>query len=231
MGRENVPRDGLRVVRLERLDWRQPCPVGISVLPREGQSIRLLATERPERLLDVRALFEMADVDASGSIGLEEVTVIIEELGYRPTAAGLRALFGRMDVDGSGQVSYVEFCTAVLAAPPMPGSMPADAGAVVDLTREVHGAAGVAAASHVPANNILPVALGGRIFDFFDTDGSGSIDERKMLAKLKGLGFDSRGVSHLFEDLVGAERDVISRSDFLRYIEEVNAKVAAKADA
>ena len=74
-------------------------------------------------------------------------------------------------------------------------------------------------------------ALGGRIFDFFDSDASGSIDEGEMLAKLQGLGFDSRGVSHLFEDIAGAERGIISRSDFLRYVERANAKANAKAGA
>ena len=78
-----------------------------------------------------------------------------------------------------------------------------------------------------PASNIIPLALGGRIFDFFDSDASGSIDEGEMLAKLQGLGFDSRGVSHLFEDIAGAERGIISRSDFLRYVKKANAKAGA----
>lgn len=183
----------------------------------------LLATKRPEKLLDVRALFEAADKDASGSIGLDEVSTIIAELGYTPTAAGLRALFGRMDVDGSGEVSFIEFCTAVLVAPPTPSTPAASAAP--------HAASSTGNMAVEVESNILPVALGGRVFDFFDTDGSGCIDEAEMLAKLKGLGFDSRGVSLLFEDVAGAERDVISRSDFMQYIEMANTKAEAEAQA
>lgn len=200
----------------------------------------LLSSHAPERLLDVRALFEAADNDGSGTIGIEEVASIVQQLGYTPTAAGLRALFLRMDVDGSDEVSFIEFCTAVLDAPasaaPAAAARPNGAGAsamVGAAAAMVGGDGGGTAGAAIihPSSNILPLELGGRVFEFFDTDGSGAIDEAEMLEKLQGLGFDLRGVSQLFTDIAGAEKGAVSRSDFMLYLKQANENAAAKAAA
>jgi len=101
-----------------------------------------------------------------------------------------------MDVDGGGSVSYKEFVTAVLL-PRRPESTAAQAEATID-TR--------------------------RIFDYFDEDGSGEIDEDEMAAKLEGLGFDTDGVEQLFGEMAGprkgkrAEERVIKHDAFAKYI-------------
>ena len=42
-----------------------------------------------------------------------------------------------------------------------------------------------------------------------------------MLHKLGALGFDLRGVSKLFDDIAGPETGVVSRGDFMRYLERM----------
>ena len=164
----------------------------------------LLATQPPERLLDVRALFEAQDTDASGSIGFDEIESIVVQLGYEPTPAGVQALFTRMDVDGDGEVGFAAFATAVVApVAPQPATVAATQGATS------------------AANNILPIEYG-KLFDFFDLDGSGTIDEGEMLLKLEGLGFDPRGVTQLFADIAGEQKGVVTRQDFTKYLEETS---------
>ena len=171
-------------------------------LPRRTQTdvdeawARLVATTPPERLLDVRALFEAQDEDDSGTIGLEEVHRIVHQLGYEPTTATLATLFERMDISGDGEVNYIEFVTAIIAAP------------------------------HEASHERMPVATdaepkrsqGSRLFDFFDVDRSGAIDETEMLARLEALGFDSCGVTQLFAELTGGSERRITRIAFERYL-------------
>ena len=149
---------------------------------------RLLASQPPEVLLSVRALFESRDADLSGTIGLDEVGSIVRELGYtHVSSAGLRTLFDRMDVSGDGEISFVEFATAVLT--PVVGD--ADGGA--------------SSLSSSNAASLIPPELYATLYAFFDTDGSDTIDENEMLHKLGALGFDLRGVSKLFDDIAGPE--------------------------
>ena len=75
------------------------------------------ATERPERLLDVRAVFESHDSDGSGSIGTEELGDIMRELGYAPSESDVRAAVATMAAvnDDGLEIGYKEFATAVLS--------------------------------------------------------------------------------------------------------------------
>lgn len=61
------------------------------------------------------------------------------------------------------------------------------------------------------------------MFAFFDQDGSGTIEEAEMLAKLAALGFDRRGVAELFRDVGGETPDgkpaeSVSREQFSLYL-------------
>lgn len=47
------------------------------------------------------------------------------------------------------------------------------------------------------------VSVWERTFDFFDRDGSGSIEQHEILERLQGMGFDERGVDQLFQDIAG----------------------------
>lgn len=165
----------------------------------------LLVSTPPERLLDVRALFEAQDVDASGAIGIDEVHQIIRHLGYEPSAASLAALFQRMDVDGSGEIDYIEFVTAIIQPR-------------ADAQRHHHPKGKMAADSARPNDAIVQH---GRLFDFFDSDRSGTIDESEMLSKLEQLGFDGRGVTHLFADLTGGSERRVTRATFERYVSKI----------
>ena len=170
---------------------------------------RLLATQPPERLLDVRALFDAKDVDGSGAIGVDEVATIVRELGYAPSQPALAAIFDAMDIDGSGQVSFSEFATVVFA--------PALAGACE--------AAGRPAAEQDAASR----EAWAKIYRFFDSDGSGAIDQAEMLCKLEALGFDLRGVAKLFADIAGPQKGTVSEKDFVRYLERSGLNAATEA--
>jgi len=156
----------------------------------------LLETEATDRLLDVRAMFDSQDIDSSGSIGIDELAVIVRELGFTPPPAALQHLFANIDTDGSGEVSFKEFATAVV--PPKDGSSLTGTGSLVEAAP--------------------------RLFAFFDTDGGGTICQAEMLQKLSGLGFDQRGVGDLFQEIGdpknqgGANSRVISWTQFERYI-------------
>ena len=175
----------------------------------------LVATQPPERLLDVRALFEAQDADGSGTIGLDEVRTVVRDLGYAPTDDAARALFGQMDVDRSGEVRFVEFAVAVLA--------PAARAAEAKASPSSPAALGPRPPHAKPVTIQVPAEAHGKLFDFFDRDGSGGIDEREMLLRLSALGFDVRGVAALVRDIAGAESDtgVVSKAAFVRYLAKV----------
>ena len=140
----------------------------------------------------------------SSPSALTAVGSIVRELGYtHVSSAGLRTLFDRMDVSGDGEISFVEFATAVLT--PVVGD--ADGGA--------------SSLSSSNAASLIPPELYATLYAFFDTDGSNTIDENEMLHKLGALGFDLRGVSKLFDDIAGPETGVVSRGDFMRYLERM----------
>ena len=119
-----------------------------------------------------------------------------------------------MDVDGSGQVGFREFATAVIAAPTGDGS-----------------GSGRSSSSSAEALSITAAARE-RLFQFFDDDSSGAIDEAEMLAKMGELGFDQQGVGDLFREMGGLggdgrRRDQVTRKQFMRYLERYDGEATA----
>jgi len=135
--------------------------------------------------------------DGSGGLDIEEMRVVVSSLSYQLSDAQLTSLFRYMDIDGGGSVSYKEFVTAVL------------------LPRQ---------SQHATSAPSLDLQ---RIFTFFDSDGSGEIDEDEMNEKLLGLGFDTEGVEQLFAEIAGPRKRVeertINEEAFARYLEAFSA--------
>jgi Ca2+-binding EF-hand superfamily protein len=55
------------------------------------------------------AIFRQFDGDNSGSLGIDELVEIYEELGSQKTRAELQELVDRIDEDGSGKIELDEF--------------------------------------------------------------------------------------------------------------------------
>jgi Ca2+-binding EF-hand superfamily protein len=64
-------------------------------------------------LLWLEAFFERKDSDGDGTLGNDEVVVVLKALGLDGKPEHVRSLFERFDTDRSGQISFDEFAPFV----------------------------------------------------------------------------------------------------------------------
>lgn len=64
----------------------------------------------PKELKELRATFAKFDANGDGSIDSDELAVIMEMIGQKPTEEELATLMKEADADGDGTVSFIEFC-------------------------------------------------------------------------------------------------------------------------
>ncbi|CAH1788765.1 unnamed protein product [Owenia fusiformis] len=64
-----------------------------------------------------REVFNMFDLDGSGSISSGELKVALEEMGFVPSDEEVQVLLRQIDADGSGQVEWEEFLAMFQAKP------------------------------------------------------------------------------------------------------------------
>jgi Ca2+-binding EF-hand superfamily protein len=57
----------------------------------------------------VQQAFNAVDVDGSGFLDRDEIRVLLENLGKRPTEADIDCAMAELDVDNSGEVDFEEF--------------------------------------------------------------------------------------------------------------------------
>ena len=56
--------------------------------------------------------FNAVDVDGSGLLARDEIRILLENLGKRPTEADIDGAMAELDVDSSGAVDFEEFSGA-----------------------------------------------------------------------------------------------------------------------
>ncbi|XP_071160618.1 calmodulin-like isoform X3 [Mytilus edulis] len=73
----------------------------------------ILKAERlsEEQKKEIKELFDLFDVDKSGTVSLDELAKIVRGLGSNPTEAELKEMFAEVDKDGSGNIDIDEFTT------------------------------------------------------------------------------------------------------------------------
>ena len=160
----------------------------------------LLATTSPWTLLDVRALFESVDDDASGTLEIDEVEAIVRQCGYTPSTRALTALFTHMDADCSDTVRFREFATVLVQPSAEEGLVSRD--------------------ERFDADTVA------QLFRFFDKDGNGQVAKDEMLGRLGALGFEERGALQLFYEMRGIAQNVVSRQVFTAYLVDKNVAIA-----
>lgn len=75
-------------------------------------------------------------------------------------------------------------------------------------------------ANNEKMSNLCSEEIGTQLFGFFNTDGNDRISEDEMLAKLRPLGFDAKGIEQLFLDVTGKSQRTISEKEFKNYLEK-----------
>ncbi|KAJ8600323.1 hypothetical protein CTAYLR_000633 [Chrysophaeum taylorii] len=114
--RSLFPEVGDTVIVRHALCWRRAKVLKVKECRRRRRTLYDLHLENdgewtPEEVKKFRRLFRSYDTDNSGTVDLEELKAMFEDLG------GIREdvedVFRRVDKDGSGTVSFAEFCDLV----------------------------------------------------------------------------------------------------------------------
>ena len=64
-----------------------------------------------EQIKEFEEAFLLFDTDCSGTISIDELEVVMNSLGQRPTDEELKKMIAEADADGNGEVDFEEFLT------------------------------------------------------------------------------------------------------------------------
>ncbi|KAL4431299.1 hypothetical protein ABPG75_006555 [Micractinium tetrahymenae] len=106
-GGVHARRDCLRRCPVERFFGSEHC-AGVSAKPSPLPLLSAAmasAKQRQKQLAELRAAFNLADKDGSGSIDLQELRQVLRALGQFPTPVELADLMPRMDANKNGVAS------------------------------------------------------------------------------------------------------------------------------
>lgn len=159
------------------------------------------------------------DKDGSGTLDLDEVRGIFEDLGYRMTEEDIQQFFNDADKDGSGSISKSEFAAA-FSSPNLGGAAVMDkickAGTVIANSRGGDAVAAVLEA-----------------WQKYDKDSSGSLDYTELALLLSDLGMAQSQVEldWLVRKLDRDNSGFVDFEEFSRLFtnDNVTRQVAAKA--
>ncbi|CAH1788766.1 unnamed protein product [Owenia fusiformis] len=76
-----------------------------------------MAAMSEQEIAGYKEVFDMFDLDGSGSISSGELKVALEEMGHMPTDEEVQALLKQIDADGSDKVEWGEFLAMFQAKP------------------------------------------------------------------------------------------------------------------
>ena len=157
--------------------------------------------QRDDDMLNLLAVFDMADRNRDGWLSYQELGLIASRLRFELDELSLNSFIdqakaGSQDaspcsVDGDCLISFPEFATVVLNQQGAPT-------AVVSETEVCR-----------------------RVFGFFDQNSSGTVSVGEMTAALEQMGFDAAGTEQLFYDITGRQRDDVSYDQFAEYFATV----------
>jgi len=75
---------------------------------------RIRKQGNPDALLNLLAVFDIADLDKDGFICKSEAAALASTLGYRLTEMELQMLMGLLDVNGDGYIEFKEWASTIL---------------------------------------------------------------------------------------------------------------------
>ena len=176
-------------------------------------------------LAAIKQKFATFDADGSGTIDVDELALLLEEMGGAYTPAEVRMILKQIDTDKSGVIEFIEFLRWWAG-----GSDDAPAPAPAP-TPNAKGAAPAPSSADGPVLMLAhnsPDAIVQRVFDAVDTDRSGAIDKPEFIALLTQLGILSgadadEDEAALDDELYTADEDgneVIDAGEFLRWYRE-----------
>eukprot|EP00290_Baffinella_frigidus_P026935 CAMPEP_0180221312 /NCGR_PEP_ID=MMETSP0987-20121128/19789_1 /TAXON_ID=697907 /ORGANISM="non described non described, Strain CCMP2293" /LENGTH=814 /DNA_ID=CAMNT_0022182683 /DNA_START=95 /DNA_END=2539 /DNA_ORIENTATION=- len=158
----------------------------------------LLAKNDPKVVEDLEALFVAYDDDDSGELDAKEVRELVGQLGTSLTDAEADNLFKVMDADGGGSVDFKEFATVMLHQR--------------DASR----------------GNTNYAALAEKMFDIFDKDKTGQIEQEEVLEQMERMGknWDREGIQYFFSQIDRDNSGVIDKDEFIEYISKVQSEIS-----
>ena len=62
---------------------------------------------------EIKMLFDMFDLDGSGTISVEELKSVMRMLGFNPTEEEIRKMIAEVDDSGDGEIDLPEFTKLV----------------------------------------------------------------------------------------------------------------------
>ena len=152
----------------------------------------------PKVVEDLEALFVAYDDDDSGELDEGEVRELVEQLGMTLTDQEARNLFKVMDADGGGSVDFKEFATVILHQ------------------------------QNQRSGNVDYAKLADKMFDIFDKDKTGQIDQDEVLEQMQRMGknWDHAGIQFFFQQIDKDGSGVIEKPEFVDYISKVQAEIS-----
>jgi Ca2+-binding EF-hand superfamily protein len=163
----------------------------------DAQWTKLLQETDPKIVEDLEALFNAYDDDHSGELELDEVKELVAQLGTHLSDDEARNLFQVMDADGSGSVDFKEF-------------------AMVILHQKSKG-----------SGNINYRELAEKMFNIFDQDGSGVVQQDEIIEQMKKMGknWDHEGIAFFLSQIDKDGSGEIDQHEFVDYVLKVEAEV------
>ena len=66
-----------------------------------------------EQVAEFKEAFDKFDKDKDGTISVQELGTVMQELGLKPSEAELKVLIARLDTDNNGIISFQEFLACI----------------------------------------------------------------------------------------------------------------------
>jgi calmodulin len=105
---EDELRDSINEVDLDRsgfIEW----PEFLFLMSKFGTNFSIENRFSEERLAEMRAVFNIFDADASGTLDISELKSVMHSIGLAPEDWEIRAMIAEVDSTGSGQIDWPEF--------------------------------------------------------------------------------------------------------------------------
>jgi len=143
---------------------------------------------------DLRAVFELFDVDQSGEITMDEMGDAMEALGLDVSEGQVERIFASVDKDANGSIDFPEFCQVIN------GNLDASRDAGEDFEADDDAMR--------------------QVFDLFDADGSGQIDLGELGDAMEALGIHASAevVEHTMRNVDSSQDGLIDYAEFCQVL-------------